>query len=84
MDIPHKDRTFDKHRNRTTLTELLYRHNNPLNDTIQGERTMHKSVWITEDLLALCKYFNWTIETWRDVDDKLGIGFTIVIKKQNV
>ncbi|KAL3105208.1 hypothetical protein niasHT_024102 [Heterodera trifolii] len=77
MDIPHKERIFDRERNRTTLAELLDRHKNP----VLSADHHHQSVWITEDLLELCRHFNWTVAEWRDSDDKLGIGFTIVIKK---
>ncbi|KAL3090577.1 hypothetical protein niasHS_005489 [Heterodera schachtii] len=79
MDIPHKERTFDRNRNRTTLAELLERHQHPNagNDTAHE----HHSVWVTEDVLELCRHFNWTVADWREADDKLGIGFTIVLKK---
>jgi SAM-dependent methyltransferase len=82
MDIPHKERTFDKPRNRTTLSELLKRYNKPAEE---GDR--HWSVWITEDVLELARYFNWTVVEWSDQDDKTGvlwypaIGFTVVLKK---
>lgn len=78
--IPHKDRTFDRDRNRTTLEELINRHSGlikkPNPDTHE-----HYSVWITEDILELCKYLNYNVIEYQDVDDKVGNGFTIVIKK---
>uniref|UniRef100_A0A914GPA6 Methyltransferase type 11 domain-containing protein n=1 Tax=Globodera rostochiensis TaxID=31243 RepID=A0A914GPA6_GLORO len=79
MDIPHKERTFDRPRNRTTLAELIDRHSRPLADVVDAHG--HHSVWITEDVLELCRHFNWTVAEWRDSDDKLGIGFTVVLKK---
>ncbi|KAL3088406.1 hypothetical protein niasHS_008361 [Heterodera schachtii] len=80
MDIPHKERTFDQGRNRTALSELLERHSRPTNATANAAHA-HVSFWITEDLLELCRHFNWTVAEWRDIDDKVGNGFTIVLKK---
>jgi hypothetical protein len=85
MDIPHKERTFDKPRNRTTLSELLKRHNGSIPH--DNNPAAHHSVWITMDVLELAKYFNWTVVEWSDQDDKTGInyghaiGFTVVLQK---
>lgn len=79
MDIPHMDRTFDKGKPRTTLTELIERNRNPNAKRAKGY--CHHSMWKTEDLLELCRHFNWTVAEWRERDDKTGIGFTIVIRK---
>lgn len=80
---PHKERTFDKHRPRTTLSELIARHDGripaPAHDTHE-----HYSVWITQDLLALCRYLNLHVVEYQDVDDKVGNGFTVVVKKAGV
>lgn len=76
---PHKMRTFDLPRERTTLTEIIQNHfypNPPLVD-----HHGHYSVWITEDFLNICYYFNWRVVAYQDVDDKVGNGFTIVIQK---
>lgn len=79
MIIPHKERTFDKDRERTKLSELVQRHNglpeNPKN------YVHHHNVWITEDVLELCKYLNLNVVDYQDKDDKIGDGFSIVIKK---
>ena len=77
---PHKERTFDKNRNRTTLQELIGRHNG----TIKSDNQFldaHHSVWITEDFLELCEYLNFNVIEYQDVDDAIGNGFTVVIKK---
>ena len=85
---PHKERTFDKDRPRTTLKELIDRHagRTPLKqDTYE-----HFSVWITQDLLELVIYMNnngifpepVAIEAVQDTDDKVGNGFTVVLRKQ--
>jgi SAM-dependent methyltransferase len=78
---PHKERTFDRDRPRTTLAELIARHEGriprPSHDTHE-----HYSVWITEDLLELCHYLGFPVVEYQEVDDKVGNGFTIVIKKE--
>lgn len=74
---PHKMRTFDKDRPRTTLDELRDRHQNPI-DPAQDDHH-HWSVWITEDFLELCKYMGWLVAEYLDKDDKVGNGFAVVI-----
>jgi len=76
---PHKQRTFDRHLPRTTLVELIDRHEHP-NPPVPDHHG-HYSVWITEDFLELCNHFGWKIIAWQDIDDKVGNGFTIVIQK---
>jgi hypothetical protein len=76
--VPHKDRTFDKSRTRTTLDELIERHATGL---IPRPEQGHCSVWITEDLVELTHYLGWTIVEETDVDDKVNNGFTIIIRK---
>jgi SAM-dependent methyltransferase len=77
---PHKERTFDKDRPRSTLAELIDRHEHP-NPPIPDHHG-HYSVWITEDFLELCNHYNWEVVAHQDVDDKVGNGFTIVIQKE--
>lgn len=79
MIIPHKDRTFDKDRELTSLSELIYRHEHPENKINEDG---HHSVWNTETFLELCKYLDFDVIDYQDVDDKVGNGFTIVLKKQ--
>lgn len=76
---PHKERTFDKDRPRTTLQELIDRHEHPNPPAIDHHG--HYSVWVTEDFLELCTHMNWDVVAVQDVDDKVGNGFAIVIKK---
>lgn len=75
---PHKDRTFDSNRPRTTVQELIRRDHgrSPKVDDHQ-----HWSVFITQDFLSLCKYMNLNVIDWKDRDDKVGNGFTVVIQK---
>lgn len=84
--IPHKERTFDKDRTRTTLEELIGRHNetdeNKVTEVVDSEiMDHHFSVWITEDLIQLIKHLEWDLVDYQDIDDKVGNGFTVVIKK---
>ncbi|CRF32902.1 type 11 methyltransferase [Brachyspira suanatina] len=80
MIIPHKERTFDKDRERTTLNELIGRHNGSIKSEKQFD-DMHHSVWITEDILELCKYLNYNVVEYHDMDDCRKDGFIIVILK---
>lgn len=77
--VPHKDRTFDSPRPCTTLEELIERHAHP--DIAEAQREKHHSVWRTEDFLALCKHLNLNVVSVQDIDDKVGNGFTVVIRK---
>lgn len=77
---PHKERTFDKDRTRTPLQELLDRHDGKIPKP-DVDTHKHYSVWMTEDLLEVCRHFNWTVVEFQDVDDKVGNGFTLVIQK---
>ena len=75
--VPHKERTFDKDRPRTPLAELILRHqgvNCPVGDA-------HHSVWITEDVLELIAYLKMPVVAVQDADDKIGNGFTVVLRK---
>lgn len=78
MIVPHKERTFDKHKKRTRLQELIDCHKGLAK---AKDSLGHYSFWITEDLVELMDYLGWKIvEAW-DVDDKAGNGFIIVIQK---
>jgi len=78
MIIPHKERTFDKVRPRTRLDELIRRH---AGEGIDPGTHEHFNVWITEDLLELCRHLGLNVIDHQDVDDKVGNGFTIVVRK---
>jgi SAM-dependent methyltransferase len=77
---PHKERTGDKDRPRTTLSELIDRHTGKIAKPLEDTHA-HYSVWITEDFLELCQYLKLNVVAFQDIDDKVGNGFTIVIKK---
>ncbi len=77
ITAPHKERTFDKERPRTTLAELIERHTTGKQP---DPSAAHCSVWITEDFIELIRWLGWTIREVQDVDDKVGNGFTVVIQ----
>lgn len=79
MIVPHKERTFDSKYPRTTLQELIDRHEGTV--SIEPNAHSHYSVWITEDMVELVRYLGWQLVEVQDVDDKSGHGFTIVIQK---
>ena len=87
MIVPHKERTFDKQRARTSLQHLIEDYlcdNKASHDDPNG----HDHCWVTEDIVALVNWMvgalhvQWEIVEAHDVDDKVGNGFTIVIKKK--
>ena len=78
--VPHKERTFDKERPRTPLRELLDRHRGKIAPP-DWDSGHHYSVWITEDWLELCDDQGWNVVEHQDVDDKVGNGFTVVLRK---
>jgi SAM-dependent methyltransferase len=83
---PHKERTFDRDRARTTLEELIARHEGKIAGPTDyaHQHDEHYSVWITQDLLDLCRYLKLKIVAYQDVDDKAGNGFTVVVQKEFV
>lgn len=81
MIVPHKERTFDKDKQRTALRELIDRHEGRISEP-DFEPHHHYSVWVTEDVLELCKYLDFNVIEYYDKDDNIGNGFTIIIKKE--
>lgn len=77
MIVPHKERTFDKDRELTTLQEIIDRQNKD----VEIDLHQHWSVWNTESFLKMCNHFGFNVIDYQDVDDKVGNGFSIVIQK---
>jgi len=86
MIVPHKERTFDNDRERTPLSHLIEDYKNDETEITDDEHG-HHHVWITEDIVELVNYMiekmgmNWELAEAQDTDDKVGNGFTIIIKK---
>ena len=74
---PHKERTFDKDRDRTTLAELEERHRTGIGPDPDAA---HCSVWVTADFVELIQALGWPIVAVQDADDKVGNGFAVVIR----
>ena len=74
--FPHKERTFDKDRPRTTLAELIERHKEGV--IIAPDK--HHTVWVTEDAVEFCNYLGLNVVECLDVDDKVGNGFMFIVK----
>ena len=81
MIIPHKMRTFDRNKKRTSLQELIDRHEGRI-DCAEFGADFHHSIWILEDVLELCRYLNFNVIEYYDKDDNVGNGFTIIIQKK--
>lgn len=88
MIVPHKERTFDSVQPRTTLEHLVQDYHN--DETRYHENPQgHDHCWITEDILEVIKWMtgnldlHWTLLEIQDVDDKVGNGFTFVLKKDD-
>lgn len=86
MIVPHKERTFDKQRENTPLEHLIedFEKGNTLPHDAYGG---HNHCWVTEKFVELIGYMiqdlrmKWEILEVQDVDDKVGNGFTVVIRK---
>lgn len=77
--VPHKERvSHDKDRPRTTLAELIARHAEGKSNVPSEE---HLCFWITGDFVELCEYLKLPVVEVQDPDDKVGSGFTVVIRK---
>ena len=73
--VPHRDRTFDRHRPVTPVEELLERHAAGLRST----EDRHWSVWTCESFLELCARRGFAVLDHLDPDDKTGNGFAVVL-----
>lgn len=74
--VPHKERTFDKNRQETTPDEIFKR-DNPLEYV-----DMHHNVWTPKSFLEFMVHLkNYVeVEKIQDPDDKVGNGFSVVLK----
>ncbi len=73
---PHKERMFDRDKAATTLNELIKRHKTPIIQT----NFAHQSYWHEIAFLMLCDHIGFKNTKVWPVDDKVGNGFTVVIK----
>jgi SAM-dependent methyltransferase len=73
--VPHRDRTFDRDRPLTPLSELIERHENGL----RSVEDRHWSVWTLETFEELCNHLKLTVLDRLDPDDKTGNGFMVAL-----
>lgn len=76
---PHKDRMFDRDKPTTTLQTLIDRHSGKIKDTDPDDHS-HHSVWDTQAFKELVEYLEFGIVNYQDADDKVGNGFTFLLK----
>ena len=74
--VPHRDRTFDRGRPLTPLSELIERHRSGF----AHEEDRHWSVWTYETFLELCEHLGLEVIDGRDPDTKGGNGFALVLR----
>ncbi len=84
MIIPHKERTFDHAKALTQVPELVDRNRGILTFSdykVKEDDHRHWNIWDTATFLTLCRTMNLNIVEYQDCDDKVGNGFTFVIRK---
>lgn len=86
MIVPHKERTFDKKQDCTSLEHLIDDYRNNTTQPHIGSYG-HDHCWTTQTFTELIDYMirklhmKWELVEVQDKDDKVGNGFTIVIRK---
>ena len=87
MIVPRKDMTFDHARERTPLRHLVDDYENGTTET-HGDPNGHEHVWIPADIIELIRWMKnetgvrWEVVQVHNEDDKVGNGFTVVIRKK--
>jgi SAM-dependent methyltransferase len=88
MIVPHKERTFDRDADCTSLEHLVRDfENNATEPHADSNSRFHDHRWVTETFVELIQYMidhlgmKWEIAQVQDVDDKVGNGFTVVVRK---
>ena len=67
----------DRDKPLSDIADIMYRRYTDRNEEASDE---HHSRWTSETFVQMCKYFNFNVLEVLDPDDKVGNGFTIVIK----
>jgi SAM-dependent methyltransferase len=73
--VPHRDRTFDRDRALTPLSELIERHESGFT----SDEDRHWTVWTCETFLDLCEHIGFEVLEARDPDAKGGNGFALIL-----
>jgi SAM-dependent methyltransferase len=75
--VPHRDRTFDRDRELTSIDEFLRRGDRAAD--LSTPPHDHWSVWTLESFMAMCRHFGLRVVDQLDPDDKVGNGFIVVL-----
>jgi SAM-dependent methyltransferase len=73
--VPHRDRTFDRDQDLTSIDEFVHRHQKHFTSADDH----HWSVWTLESFLAMCAHFGFRVIDYLDPDDKVCNGFLVAI-----
>jgi SAM-dependent methyltransferase len=73
--VPHRDRTYDRNRELTSIDEFVERHETGFS----SPEDQHWSVWNLQSFLAMCSHFGFRVTDHLDPDDKVGNGFLVAI-----
>ena len=73
--VPHRDRTFDRDRPLTPLSELIERHESGFT----SDEDRHWTVWTCETFLDLCEHIGFEVLEARDPDARDGNGFAVIL-----
>lgn len=73
--VPHRDRTFDREQNLTSIDEFVRRHESQ----VKSADDHHWSFWTLESFPAMCGHFGFVVINHLDPDDKVGNGFIVTI-----
>ena len=73
--VPHRDRTFDRDRPLTPLSELIERHESGFT----SDEDRHWTVWTCETFVELCDHLGFEVLEARDPDTKGGNGFALIL-----
>jgi len=73
--VPHRDRTFDRGRPLTPISELVERHARRFSST----EDRHWSVWTCESFLDLCRHLGLAVLEYQDPDDMGRNGFAVLL-----
>lgn len=73
--VPHRDRTFDRDRELTSVDEFVQRHESEF----ASPDDYHWSVWTLESFAQMCEHFGFEVIDQLDPDDKVGNGFIVAI-----
>lgn len=86
--VPHQERTFDIDRPRTGLAHLIADYESSSPEDHAPTPLGHQHVWVTDDVVELIDWMRastgvcWSWLAIQDVDDKVGNGFTVAVRKE--